>query len=491
MNKNLSTLFIGCLGGVLAFSVTQFFFKDQPKAFVVEKTASASSPYHLTNETPVPVQGAAVDFTYAAEQSLNSVVHIKTSVPVATYTDPFYEYFFGPMPKQNNMQVASGSGVIIGSDGYIVTNNHVINNAEKISVTLNNNKSYEAKVIGTDPGTDIALIKVDANGLPAVTMGNSDDVKIGEWVLAVGNPFNLTSTVTAGIVSAKSRNIHILEGNPDKNVFPIESFIQTDAAVNPGNSGGALVNAKGELIGINTAIASTTGSYSGYSFAVPVNLVQKVTSDLRKYGVVQRGFLGVNIRNIDQELADELNMDEIKGVYVGGTVPGGAAEKSGIKEGDIILNIGEREVNSASALQEHVGRYRPGDVVNVRLIRGSEEMIVPVTLQNMDGTTETVKKETPSVSSSVSSSAHGAVFRDINADEKEELKIKKGVKVISLEKGKLSAAGIKKGFIITKVDDKEVASAEELSKWLKNKKGAVLVEGVYPDGTKGYYAFGL
>jgi len=393
MKKNLSTLLIGCLGGVLAFSVIHFFINEQPKAFVVEKSAEGNSPYTLTNGVEMPV-GTGMDFTYAAENSVNSVVHIKTTIPVVTRTDPFYEYFFGPMPKSNGTQMASGSGVIIGSDGYIVTNNHVINDAEKITVTLNNNKTYDAKVIGSDAGTDIALIKVDADGLPAVAMGNSDHVKIGEWVLAVGNPFNLTSTVTAGIVSAKSRNIHILEGNPDKNVFPIESFIQTDAAVNPGNSGGALVNSKGELIGINTAIASNTGSFSGYSFAVPVNLVKKVTTDLRKYGVVQRGFLGVNIRNIDQELADELNLDEIKGVYVGGTVSGGAAEKSGIKEGDIILNIGEVAVNSASALQEHVGRYRPGDTINVRLIRDDEEMIVPVTLQNLNGTTETVKKET-------------------------------------------------------------------------------------------------
>lgn len=392
MRKNLATLMIGCLGGVLAFTITHFIINEQPKAFVVEKSSGDDSPFHLTNEVEMPAN-AGMDFTLAAENSVNSVVHIKTTIPVVQQTDPFFEYFFGPMPKNNGTQMASGSGVIIGSDGYIVTNNHVINDAEKITVTLNNNKTYEAKVIGSDAGTDIALIKVDADGLPAVKMGNSDNVKIGEWVLAVGNPFNLTSTVTAGIVSAKSRNIHILEGNPDKNVFPIESFIQTDAAVNPGNSGGALVNAKGELIGINTAIASNTGSFSGYSFAVPVNLVKKVTTDLRKYGVVQRGFLGVNIRNIDQELADELNLDELKGVYVGGTVPGGAAEKSGIKEGDIILNIGEVVVNSASALQEHVGRYRPGDVINVRLVRDNEELIIPVTLQNMNGTTETVKKE--------------------------------------------------------------------------------------------------
>lgn len=358
MNKNLSTLLVGCLGGVLAFSVTHFFFTEKPKAFVVEKTATENSPFKLTNGVEMPAN-AGMDFTFAAENSVNAVVHIKTTVPVVYRSDPFYEYFFGPMPKTNGTQMASGSGVIIGSDGYIVTNNHVIQSAEKITVTLNNNKTYSAKVIGTDAGTDIALIKVDADGLPAVLMGNSDNVKIGEWVLAVGNPFNLTSTVTAGIVSAKSRNIHILDGNPDKNVFPIESFIQTDAAVNPGNSGGALVNAKGELIGINTAIASSTGSYSGYSFAVPVNLVKKVTTDLRKYGVVQRGFLGVNIRNIDQELADELGIDELKGVYVGGTVKDGGAEKSGIKTGDIILNIGEVEVNSASSLQEHVGRYRP------------------------------------------------------------------------------------------------------------------------------------
>ena len=486
MKRVFGNLLIGFTGGALAFGVGQFFFNEPPTAFIIEKSESEKPPYRLTNSEEMLIPAAPVDFTDAADLSVNSVVHIQTEISGATgYTgDPFHDYFFGP--RRNGVQEAAGSGVILSSDGYIVTNNHVISQASKIMVTLNNSKSYKATLVGTDPGTDIAVLKVEAKNLPAIKVGNSDNLKVGEWVLAVGNPFNLTSTVTAGIISAKSRNINILEGNPDQNVFPIESFIQTDAAVNPGNSGGALVNANGELIGINTAIASNTGSFSGYSFAVPINLVQKVTNDLIQFGIVQRGFLGVNIRNIDQELADELGMVDIRGVYVGGLVENGAAETAGIKEGDIILNIGASAVNSSPHLQEIVGRYRPGDVIPVRILRDNQERIVNVTLKNSEGTTSVVKKEEISGKMAI-----GASFNDLTAGEKSRFKLNGGAKILSLSNGRLRSAGIKAGFIITKIDNKEIKDADQAAKILESKKGQVIIEGIYPNGTKGYYAFGL
>jgi Do/DeqQ family serine protease len=378
-----------------------------------------------------------------------------------------------------------GSGVIISDDGYIVTNNHVVNGASKISVTLNNNKSYSAKLIGADEGTDIAVLKIEAKGLPAIPMGNSDDVKIGEWVLAVGNPFNLNSTVTAGIVSAKSRNINILHGD-DNHVFPIESFIQTDAAVNPGNSGGALVNSRGELIGINTAIASTTGSYSGYSFAVPVNLTQKVTGDLIRYGVVQRGFLGVNIRNIDQDLANEIGVDNLDGVYVGGLIEGGAGQKAGVEAGDIIVGVGPVSVKTVPELQEQIARFRPGDVVQLRIKRGNKDMLVPVTLLNQDGETGVVKKEIPEVKDAL-----GASFSSLTKAEMAKYRVSGGVKIASIGNGRLRSAGLKQGFIITKVDNISIENVDQLIKILEKKKGQVAIEGIFPNGSRGMFSFPL
>lgn len=487
MKRVIGNLVIGFTGGAMAFGVGQLFFKPEPVAYLIEEKQEERKPYRLTNtEENLILAPAAVDFTEAADLSVNSVVHIQTEITSSgSYTgDPFFDQFFGP--RRNGVQQAAGSGVIFSSDGYIITNNHVISQASKITVTMNNNKSYKAVLVGTDPGTDIAVLKVDAKNLPAVKVGNSDQLRVGEWVLAVGNPFNLTSTVTAGIISAKSRNINILEGNPDQNVFPIESFIQTDAAVNPGNSGGALVNAKGELIGINTAIASNTGSFSGYSFAVPINLVQKVSNDLIQYGVVQRGFLGVHIRNIDQDLADQMGLFEMKGVYVGGLVESGAAESAGIKEGDIILNIGSSEVNSAPQLQEIVGRYRPGDVIPVRILRGKDQRVINVTLKNAEGTTSVVKKEELKTSDAI-----GTSFIDLSNADKAKFKLKGGAKIHNLSNNRLRAAGLRQGFVITKIDDKEIKNAEQAAKYLESKKGQVIIEGYYPNGTKGYYSFGL
>lgn len=480
----IGTVALGCLGGFGAFFMAQQFLNEPPKAYIVEKENgsklnSRSVNFEGTNLT------APADFTMAAESSIHSVVHIgstyKAQAPLTN--DPIYNYFFRGAPQE---QKATGSGVIISEDGYIVTNNHVIADASKIEVTMNNKKTYTAKLVGTDPGTDIAVLKIEETGLPAIVLGNSEEVMIGEWVLAVGNPFNLTSTVTAGIVSAKSRNINILSGNANENVFPIESFIQTDAAVNPGNSGGALVNTKGELIGINTAIASNTGSYSGYSFAVPVNLVKKVTADIMQYGTVQRAFLGVNIREMDQALADELNVDQTNGVYVAGVVDGGAADEAEIKTGDIIVGIEGSDINTSPELLEQIGQYRPGEKVNVRLIRDGEEILIPVTLKNSEGTTASIKKETVELKSAL-----GATFREATAEECAKLKIKSGVKVTSITIGKLYQSGIKKGLIITKIDNEKVTSVEQLMELLEEKDGGVLIEGIYPNGTKAYYGFGL
>ncbi len=485
MKESVKSFAIALLGGAIAVGGFEY-LKPAPKAYVIEK-ATAKNPVSFASfEGNLPVN--ATNFTFAAEKSLNAVVHIKTQVQVqqSLNRDPFFEYFFGPQNGGNGVQEASGSGVIIRNDGYIVTNNHVIDNASKISVTLNNKKTYDAKLVGTDPSTDIAVLKIEGTSLPYVEFGNSDEVKIGEWVLAVGNPFNLTSTVTAGIVSAKGRNINILKGDSNKNIFPIESFIQTDAAVNPGNSGGALVNTNGELVGINTAIASNTGSFSGYSFAVPVNIVKKVSTDIIETGIVQRAFLGVNIRDIEQTLANELKLNENNGVYVAGMIEGGAAETSGLKKGDIILSIGNVDVNNAPELQEQVGKYRPGQSIDVRVKRGDEELAIPVTLHNIAGNTEKVEKEKVDVRASL-----GATFSTVAKDELEKLDINNGVKITSISAGKLSQLGVKKGFIVTKIDDTEVSSPDQLIEILQSKKGGVLMEGIYSNGTKAYYGFGM
>ncbi|HNQ62065.1 MAG TPA: Do family serine endopeptidase [Bacteroidia bacterium] len=420
------------------------------------------------------------DFTRAAEMTVHSVVHVKT-IQSNQYANTMFgnPFDFWGRQRPAQPQEASGSGVIISSDGYIVTNNHVLANAESITVTLNDNRTFEAKIIGTDPSTDLALLKINESDLPFLSYGNSDNVNVGEWVLAVGNPFNLTSTVTAGIVSAKARNIGIL---PDQ--YKIESFIQTDAAVNPGNSGGALVNTRGELIGINSAIASNTGSYTGYSFAIPVNLVRKVTDDLAEYGNVQRGFIGVSIRDLDSKLADEKGIKEAKGIYVAGLTPGGAAEDAGIKEGDLITKVGQIPISSSPQLQEQIGRYRPGDKVNISVLRNGSEKTFPVVLRNKDGDTQLIKSD-PALT------MLGGTFENVSGDEKSKLGLSGGVKVSKLNNGKLRNSGIKEGFIITSIDKKPIRSKEDLENALKTKQGGVLIEGLYPNGLRAYYGFGI
>jgi len=355
----------------------------------------------------------------------------------------------------------------------------VIDEADNIEVMLNDNRKFTAKVIGRDPNTDIALVKIDARELPFLSWGNSETLKLGEWVLAVGNPFNLTSTVTAGIVSAKSRSIGIISGQ-----LPLESFIQTDAAVNPGNSGGALVNASGELVGINAAIASRTGSYSGYSFAVPASIARKVVDDLKQFGEVQRALLGVEIKNIDDNLAKEEHLGKIEGVYVGKATEDGAARQAGIKTGDIILAINGNQVNTVSQLQEQIAKYRPGDKIAITTKREGSVKIVSVVLRNTKGGTSIVKE---------SFSILGAEFGSISEKDKERLKIDEGIQVLNLTKGKLRDAGVKIGFIITDINKVSVSSVEDIKRALSqaNNKKPVLVEGVYPGGEWTYYVFKL
>ncbi|MBL7923615.1 MAG: Do family serine endopeptidase [Bacteroidia bacterium] len=483
MKSNIKNgLFLGlALAAGMAGAGIMNHFNSQPYAGNLDGYPGKAPVRTVRYEGPV---SAPADFTVSAEMTVPTVVHVTTKYPRQQgygnqLFDPFNFFWGNPAPQQMPQQQSTGSGVIISADGYIVTNNHVVENGEEVSVTLDDKQSYTAKVIGTDPSTDLALLKVEAGNLPFATWGNSDQVKVGEWVLAVGNPFNLTSTVTAGIVSAKARNIHIL---PDQK-FPIESFIQTDAAVNPGNSGGALVNTKGELVGINAAIASNTGSYSGYSFAIPVNIVRKVVGDLIEYGSVQRGFIGVSIRDLDAGFAREKELKTLNGVYVNGLTEGGAAEIAGLKEGDIITSINGTNIKTSPELQEQVGRYRPGDKIDVTIIRDNKEKVIPVTLRNKEGNTRVMRNEAVSM---LGASMEAASEKDLS-----KLGLENGVKVKELQTGKLKSAGLREGFIITSIDNKTVKSPSDVMEYLGSKKGGVLIEGVYPNGMRAYYGFGM
>jgi Do/DeqQ family serine protease len=420
------------------------------------------------------------DLTFAAEKSIHSVVHIATqSVRGGGWSsgNPFFDEFFGLRNQQPQIAQGFGSGVIISENGYIITNNHVIENAQNIKVILNDKREFVAKLIGTDPSTDIALLKIDAEGLQFLTYGDSNTLQLGEWVLAVGNPFNLTSTVTAGIVSSLGRNLRI---NEDQ--YSIESFIQTDAAVNPGNSGGALVNQQGNLVGINTAIASRTGSYTGYSFAVPVTIVKKVVEDLKKFGEVQRALLGVNIGDVNAEIAKELKLDRIEGVVVGGVPENGAAREAGIKEKDVIIQVDGVPIKTTAALQEKVSQYRPGDKIDVVVIRDGEKKQFKVTLRNKNGDTGIMQENNLTL---------GAEFVIVSDMEKEKLKIDNGIKITKLDKGKLKNSGMKEGFIITNVNKKPIFEVKDFKRELSYAKGGILVEGIYPNGEPAYFVFGV
>jgi Do/DeqQ family serine protease len=479
---------MGILGGTLPLATYVIIQHNSSRLSDQVIDGNRSHPIQQVDYNGIP-QG--LDFTAAAENTVHSVVHITTKVVQTTFQrDPFQEFFYGPGAGGREFKqygAGTGSGVIVSSQGYIVTNNHVIENASEIQVILNDNSKYDAKVVGADPATDIAVLKIEGENFPAIPIGNSDELKIGEWVLAVGNPFNLTSTVTAGIVSAKARNINLLSERSAQDVVPIESFIQTDAAVNPGNSGGALVNTRGELIGINTAIASQTGSYAGYSFAVPVNLVDKVMRDLIDFGIVQRGYLGVQISDISQDIKEKNKLKDLKGVFIAKVVEGGSADKAGLKDGDVILKIGSKEVNSVAALQEEIGKRRPGDKVNLTIRQKDGDLVSKeLVLRNQDGDTELMSKEEIS-----KNYALGATFIELTDKERKELNISYGVKIKSINTGKLKAIGLKEGIIITKVNNEPIETVQELTEKLSGNNRGILLEIMDETGKRDFRGFGL
>lgn len=468
--------------GVIAVSAaTSWVINSKNTPVYSENTNSTSARFVNLAE------GTHTDFTTASELTINCVVHVKTKYtdPNSANSDPLFEFFFGRPQIPPRDYSPQGSGVIISSDGYIVTNNHVIDKATEIEVTLNDKRTFRAKLVGNDPNTDLALLKIEATDLPAITFGNSDDLKVGEWVLAVGNPFNLTSTVTAGIVSAKARNINIL--NTD---MKIESFIQTDAAINPGNSGGALVNVKGELIGINTAIASRTGSYSGYAFAVPSSIVSKIVTDLKQYGVVQRAVLGVEIRDIDEELAKNENLKTLTGVFVARVIENGSAAIAGMKNGDIIQEINGIKISSTAQLQEQMGKFSPGDKIKISIIRGQKPQTIDVLLKNRQGNTRLVESDN-------ANEVLSALIEDVPNKLKQNLGLTYGLWVKKAGNGKIRAAGIKDGFIIIKVNNQAMRTLNDLYSALdaaensSDQDKVLFVVGVYPNGELAYYAVSL
>lgn len=485
-NKFVQLILASILGAAIALTATALFRKGEPFNY-----ANPSTPAYLANQSGVISSVPSEGFTVAAEKVLPAVVHIRSigkaksssggMFDMEEIPESFRRFFGNPEPRQQPKQEGTGSGVIISADGYIVTNNHVVADAEKIEITLHDKRLLTAKVIGLDPNTDVALIKIEAENLPTLSFANSDALKVGEWVVAVGNPFNLESTVTAGIISAIGRSINILEGKA-----PIESFIQTDAVVNPGNSGGALVNTQGDLVGINTAIASPTGVFAGYSFAVPSNIVAKIVTDLREHGTVQRGYLGAIIRGIDGRYAQEMKLPVNEGVYIDSVLSDGAAAKAGLRKGDIIKEMDGISISTSSKLLEMVGRKRPGDEMVVTVLREGTDKKVTVTLRNSAGNTSIVSKPEPTASLD----KMGATFSDLSKGEKDKLKIQ-GVKVEELRAGLLRKyTDIEEGFIITRIDRQDVSSVAELKKAIENKDGGLLIEGRYPNSPRKYY-YGL
>ena len=475
-------LMISALGGIISLGSYKLFVEsDAPVRTTYIESAQPQVVHTSMSETPLE------GFSFAADKTVNAVVHVKTAIEAGSsyaYRSPL-EFFFGApsQPQSPEIQLGSGSGVIVSKDGYIVTNNHVIANAEKIQISLNSGEEYEARVVGADPTTDIALIKIDAQDLPFLAFSNSDAVKVGEWVLAVGNPFNLTSTVTAGIISAKSRSIGIIRERA-----AIESFIQTDAAVNPGNSGGALVNTKGELIGINSAISTHTGSFEGYSFAVPSNIVKKVVEDLLEFGTVQRAFIGVSINDVTPRMAEELDLSVVQGVYIQGVSESGAAYEAGIKTGDVIVSIDNKEVTRSSELQEMIGRRRPGDIVNVVVNREGDEESFDVKLRNLEGNTGVVRpvERVPFVMQL------GAELEPLKSDQKRRLGVSHGLVVEDLDDGILSSHGVPKGFVITYINRRPIYEEDDVNKAVAGlePKDPVVIQGYTPEGRARYIAFG-
>ena len=488
MKKVFSFILVALISSAVSIGTFMWLNNNEPNHY-----SSAPEPTVKANAWPAafaPASSQAIetDFTKAAEEVVHAVVHIKsTKMPDQQtrnfYGNPFFDQFFGGQGYSQPPRIGMGSGVIITKDGYIVTNNHVIKESDELEVTLNDNRTFNAKVIGTDEATDLALLKIEAEDLPIVKMGDSDKLKVGEWVLAVGNPFQLNSTVTAGIVSAKARNVG-MSGN-----MGIESYIQTDAAVNPGNSGGALVNTKGELVGINTALISETGNYAGCSFAVPSSIVAKVVSDIKQYGNVQRAILGVRISDINEDLAKEKNLTTKEGVYIGVVEERGAAMDAGLEEGDVIVGINGVKIKNTGVLQEQISRYRPGDKITVEYIRDGKSNKKEITLRNYKGNTEIIKGTGIEIL--------GAAFKELSDSERREYGLRSGVQVDGIKDGKFREAGIRNGFIILRINDNTVSSAKDVEKIYDNimkrqsAEKVMFIAGIYPNGKTGYYAVNL
>jgi Do/DeqQ family serine protease len=476
MKQSLKTLILSFSAGLVGAYTFHSFVPDQSLP-LPENREAQQQPITFAARPVPPLTG---DFVAASTLSTPSVVYIKTAT-TSRSTD-FFDFFFNGGGREQSV-VSSGSGVIFTADGYVVTNNHVIENANKIEV-VHHKRSYEAKIIGVDPSTDLAVLKIEGKNLPAIKQARSRDVQVGEWVLAVGNPFNLTSTVTAGIVSAKGRDIGILNSQ-----FPIESFIQTDAAINPGNSGGALVNAKGELVGINTAILSRTGSYTGYGFAIPVDIVAKTINDLIQYGVVQKGFIGADVVDLNTQLANELKLDaatasQLNGVIINYLDANGPAAKVGLRKNDVILKINEEAIEGKSAFNEQLSYYRPGDKIKVSYLRDGSMKDVQLTLTNQEGTTGLLKKQ-----DAFTITGLGAELVNVSKVERDRLGIQGGVRVIKLTQGLISRLGVEEGFIITSINRQPVQSPQEVADLLSHASGRVLIEGINKNGVGGYYSF--
>lgn len=491
----LFSLLVVCCSVLASIVTTNVISKRSSN--IVYVSSDSNEPYTTLSQAALSSSKMQpVDLTEAAEKTVHGVVHIKSTVNSRTQTyqeipDLFEQFMFGARPRQRQYrtqpQVGYGSGVILTKDGYIVTNNHVIDKADEIQVTLNDNRVFTATVIGADANTDLALIKIEGDEFPVVPMGNSEDLKLGEWVLAVGNPFNLTSSVTAGVVSAKSRSIGLYQGGES-----IESFIQTDAAINMGNSGGALVNVRGELVGINAALESPTGTYAGYGFAIPTTIVKKVVADLKEYGTVQRAMLGIDGDNVISMRQDERNKnvdfgDAIDGVYVAGVLDGGGALAAGIKAGDIITEINGKKVKTMNELQETIVQYRPGDKVTVTLIRDKKTRKIDVELKNSRGNTDIVKQADMEVL--------GAVFQDVPAETRRALNIGYGMQVDNVKNGFLKDAGVQKGFIILKINSRQIRSVDDIEQVYKEASESpdqvLFISGIYPNGRRANYAVSL
>ena len=464
----ITIVLASCTGGILGSLLTLKYIDSITPYNSIHEHQKLLTGYNRDSSSKVLKE---VNFTEATKRVVSGVVHIRTAYGAGEFSlNPMQHYRDGPARS-------SGSGVIVSDDGYVVTNHHVVEDATSIEVIMNNNQRFFAKVIGADPSTDLALLKIKAKNLPFVKYGNSDNVYPGEWVLAIGNPFDLNSTVTAGIVSAKARNIGILR---DRSNLQVESFIQTDAAVNPGNSGGALVNLNGELIGINTAIATSSGSYQGYSFAIPVSLVSKVIDDLLEFGAVQRGLLGIQIQDVNAALAEEFGLNTHQGVFVNRVNPGSAAEDAGILAGDVVLAIDGHSINTVSELQELVARNRPGKRIKVTYLRDEVQTVVSATLKNFEGNVALKKND-------IRFELEGLKVADISYQQLTKLQLEGGVRVLQVGEGKWKSAGIKPGFIISHIDKIPVDNVEDLNRVLEFKNGGILVEGIYENGEFGTY----